>query len=679
MGMKGSSPLLKEESKFCYAKIITKENTDIMFEVRRRGQLEHYSPEQICSMILKKLRKNYEEQGIACKDVVISVPHFFTVCERQAILDAAKIIDLNIVKLMNENLASGFEYGLFRMNDFTDTPRYVAFTDMGHCKTKVTIIAFTKTGMNIVSQVYDRYLGARNFDWLIMEKGNELFQKKYKLNAMENPKCIIRMLEAIEKTRKVLSASDSTHLSIECLYQERDLEMEIKRTDFEKMIAPLNDKVTELCQKALKLSKLELKQIHSVELVGEATRIPSVKQAIQAGFPNIEVVRTLNSSECVARGCAVMSAKLSPMFKVKDYNVTDSNVFPIEVCYTTPPKNGQTQIKTSLLFDVGTNFPVTKSLTFENRKDPIDVSLKYAESSEIHSGAITLLGNFKVNSPEPKEPKWSLIIKIRNDQNMIPCLQVAEISEDYMEEKKVVVRRDAPPKYVEPPKKEESKAQEGKDQPPSKEAQKPDQISKEESKNEKTQKDVAKKEYEKMQDSTPEEKAEVKKEIGKVEEKKEEKKEMVREEPPQQEYEIQQVQRNRRTNMNFKYEIHGLNVNKINELIDIEKKIQQEDNIIINTNRKKVELEGYIYDMRSKLTDDSALAKYENDKTKIEILEQISKSETWLFDEGRFQSLEVYEKKLNEMKVKTDIIINRKKYYENVTYYFVLLNNCIVG
>lgn len=101
MGMKGSSPLLKEESKFCYAKIITKENTDIMFEVRRRGQLEHYSPEQICSMILKKLRKNYEEQGIACKDVVISVPHFFTVCERQAILDAAKIIDLNIVKLMN--------------------------------------------------------------------------------------------------------------------------------------------------------------------------------------------------------------------------------------------------------------------------------------------------------------------------------------------------------------------------------------------------------------------------------------------------------------------------------------------------------------------------------------------------------------------------------------------------
>ena len=44
-------------------------------------------------------------------------------------------------------------------------------------------------------------------------------------------------------------------------------------------------------------------------------------------------MRTLNASECIARGCALMSAILSPLFKVADYGIEEYNLYPIRVNY----------------------------------------------------------------------------------------------------------------------------------------------------------------------------------------------------------------------------------------------------------------------------------------------------------------------------------------------------------
>ena len=59
-----------------------------------------------------------------------------------------------------------------------------------------------------------------------------------------------------------------------------------------------------------------MEEIASVELVGNASRIPAVVNTVQDFFKK-EVCRTLNSSESVARGCALQGAMLSPAFKVR--------------------------------------------------------------------------------------------------------------------------------------------------------------------------------------------------------------------------------------------------------------------------------------------------------------------------------------------------------------------------
>jgi len=45
------------------------------------------------------------------------------------------------------------------------------------------------------------------------------------------------------------------------------------------------------------------------------------------------IMRTLNSSECIARGCALMSAMMSPLFKVANYGVGEYNLHPIRINY----------------------------------------------------------------------------------------------------------------------------------------------------------------------------------------------------------------------------------------------------------------------------------------------------------------------------------------------------------
>lgn len=89
----------------------------------------------------------------------------------------------------------------------------------------------------------------------------------------------------------------------------------IKRDEFEKLSSGLF-RVKRLWMTLV----LSLDQIHSVELVGSGSRIPAISKKPSSLFKR-ELGRTVNASECVARGCALQCAMLSPVFRVRDYEV----------------------------------------------------------------------------------------------------------------------------------------------------------------------------------------------------------------------------------------------------------------------------------------------------------------------------------------------------------------------
>jgi molecular chaperone DnaK (HSP70) len=52
-----------------------------------------------------------------CKDLVITVPGFFTEQERNSLLDACKIAEIKCLKIMNETSATALEYGILRRKE----------------------------------------------------------------------------------------------------------------------------------------------------------------------------------------------------------------------------------------------------------------------------------------------------------------------------------------------------------------------------------------------------------------------------------------------------------------------------------------------------------------------------------------------------------------------------------
>lgn len=101
---------------------------------------------------------------------------------------------------------------------------------------------------------------------------------------------------------------------------DKDVKGFIKRDEFENLSAPILDRILEPLKKAVADSGLTQEGIHSVEVVGSGSRVPAIIKILTTFFGR-EPRRTMNATECIARGCALQCAMLSPTFKVRDFQV----------------------------------------------------------------------------------------------------------------------------------------------------------------------------------------------------------------------------------------------------------------------------------------------------------------------------------------------------------------------
>ena len=64
------------------------------------------------------------------------------------------------------------------------------------------------------------------------------FCKKYGCDPRESPRARLRLLDSIEKMRKLLTSNKEADLHCESLMEDEDLHRSFKRDDFEELIAP---------------------------------------------------------------------------------------------------------------------------------------------------------------------------------------------------------------------------------------------------------------------------------------------------------------------------------------------------------------------------------------------------------------------------------------------------------
>lgn len=185
--------------------------------------------------------------------------------------------------------------------------------------------------MKTISHAFDKSLGGRDFDEVLFCYFAAQFKEQYDINVYTNAKASIRLRASCEKLKKVLSANAEATLNIECLMDEKDVKGFIRREEFEKISLDLLERISVPCHKALFDSGLTVEKVHSVELVGSGSRIPAISRMLTSLFKR-EPSRTVNASECVARGCALQCAMLSPMFHVREYEVRPFSIHQSTVC-----------------------------------------------------------------------------------------------------------------------------------------------------------------------------------------------------------------------------------------------------------------------------------------------------------------------------------------------------------
>ena len=252
LGQSADWPFLKEEAKFALCQPLLNENNEIVFEAECRREKDRYKPEAIMGVYFDKLKQNWIKKGYNTKDIVVSVPDYYLAHERNALIDAIKIADLNCVSLVNESSAISINYGLFRRNQFDEkTAKIVGFVDMGECKTSIFFTSFTKNLHKVISVTTERFCGARDIDYILMEHYGEKFKQKYGCDPLKSTKCKLRILDAVAKVRRILTGNRETFLSIDSLMEDEDMNYNVTREEFETLAAPIINKFKQILVNAL--------------------------------------------------------------------------------------------------------------------------------------------------------------------------------------------------------------------------------------------------------------------------------------------------------------------------------------------------------------------------------------------------------------------------------------------
>ena len=280
-----------------------------------------YSPQEISSMILQKMKKTAEDYlGHEVTEAVITVPAYFSDSQRQATKEAGEIAGLKVRRIINEPTAAALAYGLDKKNKDIK----VAVYDLGGGTFDISVLELGDGVFEVKSTNGDTHLGGDDFDQVIIDWLADEFLKEEGIDLRKDPMALQRLKEAAEKAKIELSSSTTTEINLPYIMPvngiPKHLVKNLTRAQFEKLADHLFQRTVEPCKKALADAGLQPSDIDEVILVGGSTRIPKVQEIVEKLF-NRKPNRSVNPDEVVAVGAAIQGGVLTG--EVKDVLLLD--------------------------------------------------------------------------------------------------------------------------------------------------------------------------------------------------------------------------------------------------------------------------------------------------------------------------------------------------------------------
>lgn len=420
LGKKMSNPLVQQYKKRFpwYDLEEDKETGTVLF---RHDSETTFTPEELFGMILNHSRIIAEKfADHPMKDVVLTVPSFFTQAERRAVMRAAKLVGLNVLQIMNANTAVALHYGVFRRASFNTSEKFIMFYDMGATSTVATIVGYstvktkdrgiteTSPQLSVKGVGFDRTLGGHAMEIRLRDHLIKLFKEQYKTqgDVGQSPRAMAKFLKEAARVKQVLSANTEIFAQIEGAFEDKDFRAKVTREEFEEMCADLLDRVAGPVEHALKSSAITLDEIESVILVGGGTRVPKVQELLLKAVKKSELGKSINTDEAAALGAVYQAAELGKGFKVKKFVVKDANVYPIQVTFERVNKadDGSETVKhvKRMLYHRMNVFPQKKVMTFNRHLEDFNFHVGYSDLDFLNDEQQSMLGSVNLTTVEVK-------------------------------------------------------------------------------------------------------------------------------------------------------------------------------------------------------------------------------------------------------------------------------------
>lgn len=360
-----------------------------------------FRAEELSAILLRQLKEDAQSWfGHPIEDAVITVPAYFNDVQRRAVKTAGELAGLNVLRLLNEPTAASLAFGLLENRE----QKYLTF-DLGGGTFDVSVIDMFEGVVEVRASSGDVQLGGDDFNEAICQ---------WMLNQQPGLKAALPAVKPAlleQAGRLKLALSHAPEASVELLWQAQSWRWTLDEEQLGHCCQPLIARLQQPVMQALHDARFSLQDLDHVLLVGGATRMPLVRQAVARLFGRFPR-HDLHPDEAVALGAGVQAGMVMKDAAVEDVILTDVMPFSLGV-ETAKEINGNLENGFFLpLIERNTWLPVSKSKTLTTVADnQTCVLLKIYQGEGRRVKDNVYLGEMNIDVPPRKAGEVSLDIR----------------------------------------------------------------------------------------------------------------------------------------------------------------------------------------------------------------------------------------------------------------------------
>ncbi len=362
--------------------------SDDKAEVEIALESQSFTLQDVASKILLKIKDVASEYLSApINQAVVTVPAYFNDRQRQAVKEAGRLVDLEVLRIINEPTAAALAFGVGRgLQQET-----LAVYDLGGGTFDISVIEIRDRIFEVKATSGDIFLGGvdwdnRLVDWVL----DEFAKKNPGVDLKKDPIAMQRIRDLAERSKidlsdRMMVPFNVPFVTITPAGQPLDVDLKLTREIFEERTKDLVAQTMDTCKRVCTDASIDPKSIDHVLLVGGMTRTPVVQKAVTDFFGK-QPSKQVNPDEAVAIGAAMFA-----------YSFEDDTDLKVQVLDVIPMAIGIEDAKGKLhkIFKRNESVPNLKTVTFTTSiDDQQDLQMRIYQGDEGDAKKNEALGEF---------------------------------------------------------------------------------------------------------------------------------------------------------------------------------------------------------------------------------------------------------------------------------------------